>query len=229
MHMATPTYMKPDPRYLVLAAVGLLAIVVVRRTRNRTGKPGRRKSLKTRSLEAGASFLQRLTPARQFNLYLDGFHFESGHLGRQIRACHYCTVLNEDLIQCAIFDGNGAAARLIGIEYVVSERVFQSLPEEEKVLWHSHAYEVRSGQLSAPGLPAWAELELMQKIQNTYGKMWHTWDIAHDDALPLGIPRLMMGFTEDGQLKPELLAERDRLLNLATERTRAQRVGLTDS
>jgi hypothetical protein len=29
-----------------------------------------------------------------------------------------------------------------GVEYVVSEKVFQTLPAEEKQLWHSHNYEV---------------------------------------------------------------------------------------
>ena len=33
-------------------------------------------------------------------------------------------------------------ANLIGIEYIVSERVFDSLPEAEKPYWHPHNYEV---------------------------------------------------------------------------------------
>lgn len=30
-----------------------------------------------------------------------------------------------------------------GVEYVVTEKLFESLPDEEKQLWHSHFYEVR--------------------------------------------------------------------------------------
>lgn len=30
-----------------------------------------------------------------------------------------------------------------GIEYIVSDRIFETLPTEEQKLWHSHAYEVR--------------------------------------------------------------------------------------
>jgi hypothetical protein len=35
-----------------------------------------------------------------------------------------------------IFDSNEENARLIGVEYVVSERLFKTLPEDEKKLWH---------------------------------------------------------------------------------------------
>lgn len=29
-----------------------------------------------------------------------------------------------------------------GVEYIVSDRIFEDLPPEEQKLWHSHAYEV---------------------------------------------------------------------------------------
>jgi hypothetical protein len=56
--------------------------------------------------------------------------------------------------QCLIYDTDAADARLIGVEYVVAESVFASLPSEEKQLWHSHEYEVRgssqAGKKKAP-------------------------------------------------------------------------------
>jgi hypothetical protein len=39
------------------------------------------------------------------------------------------------------------------VEYIISRELFQSLPEEEKRFWHSHAYEVTSGMLYSPRLP----------------------------------------------------------------------------
>ena len=38
-----------------------------------------------------------------------------------------------------------------GIEYIVSDRIFEALPPEEQKLWHSHAYEVK---LNASNLPS---------------------------------------------------------------------------
>jgi uncharacterized protein DUF1264 len=56
-----------------------------------------------------------------------------------------------------LFDGNTKDANLIGIEYIVSERLFESLPADEQRFWHPHNCESLSGQLIAPGLPEAAE------------------------------------------------------------------------
>ena len=52
----------------------------------------------------------------------------------------------------------------MGVEYIISEKLFKTLDEEEKKLWHSHHYEVKSGSLIAPGIPDVAEHELMEKL-----------------------------------------------------------------
>ena len=188
--------------------------------------PGRPKQSDTRLLESGARLLQAKTPLEMMNVYLDGFHRYSDDEDHQMEAHHYCAQLNEDFHQCVIYDGNTRDARLIGIEYIISERLFRSLPEDEKKLWHSHRYEVTSGTLIAPGLPAAAEHALMQKVITTYGKTWHTWD-TRQHALPMGIPHLMMAFTDDGQLRPEIVNDRDRRFGVSTPRRRAQRQDIT--
>lgn len=98
----------------------------------------------------------------------------------------------------------------MGVEYIVSEKLFKGLPENEKALWHSHVHEVKSGQLIAPGIPELAEKALMKKLIHTYGKTWHTWHTDLDKTLPLGVPQLMMGFTADGQADPAMVAARDK-------------------
>ena len=50
----------------------------------------------------------------------------------QMEVHHYCHQLNEDFAQCALFDGNTQDANLNGIEYIISEKLFSTLPEEEK-------------------------------------------------------------------------------------------------
>ena len=133
--------------------------------------------------------LQSMEPVAAFNVYVDGFHFLNGDLRAQSEAHHYCSVLNEDVKQCVLFDGNGPDARLTGVEYIVSRRLFETLPREEKVLWHSHAYEVKSGQLIAPGVPETAEHAFMDEMVDTYGKTWHTWQTDQNFALPDRPPR----------------------------------------
>jgi hypothetical protein len=187
------------------------------------GTTGAAKSPKTRALATGAAVLQGEGPLDHFNVYLDGFHFANGRPTEQMEAHHFCQVLNQDFRQCVLFDGNGADAKLVGIEYVVSRRVFEQLPRQERTLWHSHAYEVTSGQLIAPGLPQAAEHELMEQLAGTYGKTWHTWHSDRDATLPIGIPALMAGFTGDDQADPNLVQARDQRFDIDTAERRAQR------
>lgn len=186
------------------------------------GTPGEEKRFKSRALEAGAELLQDMEPVEALNMYLDGFHFYADDAGHQMEAHHFCSQIGEEMHQCVIYDGNETASRLIGVEYIVSERLYGQLPKEEKRLWHSHHYEVKSGQLVAPGVPEFAEHELMEKLVSTYGKTWHTWD-SHKHKLPVGIPALMMGFTEDGQINEGMLKARDDRLDVSTQEKREER------
>lgn len=157
-------------------------------------EPG--KSAGTKTLEAGARLLQDTTPVKQLEMYLDGYHNLKSQAGlpgeqqHQMRVSHYCQQVNEDFVQCAIFDGNTPNAHLIGIEHIVSDKVYKSLPESEKNYWHPHDGEVDSGMLIAPGIPGPAHKRLMDKVRTTHGKTWHVWD-THKDPLPFGEPQLM--------------------------------------
>jgi hypothetical protein len=178
--------------------------------------PGQAKTGKTKLLETGADLLQQKSPLKKINAYLDGFHFYNGNLHAQMEAHHYVSQLNEDVHQAIIYDGNGEDAKLMGIEYIISERLFKTLDNEEKKLWHSHHYEVKSGELIAPGIPDVAEHALMEKLVSTYGKTIHTWHTDQQRNLPLGSPMIMMGFTKDGQLRQELLEQRDKRFGTST-------------
>lgn len=189
--------------------------------------PGADTTARTDALEAGAAVLQEKAPLDAVNAYLDGFHFYNGDMKKQMEAHHYCSLPNEDFTQCVIYDGNTKDAKIMGVEYIVSERLFKMLPPQEKHLWHSHVHEVRSGQLIAPGIPKVAEKALMQKIAGTYGKTWHTWHTDQHHTLPLGTPMLMMGFTQDGQINGQMVAERDQRFDVSSADNRAERAGLT--
>ncbi|MHB8111368.1 MAG: OBAP family protein [Syntrophorhabdaceae bacterium] len=179
--------------------------------------------------KTGAALLQQMKPLDSIAVYLDGFHFPSENRGKQLEAHHYCTKLNEDFTQCVIYSNNGEDALLMGVEYVISEKLFSGLSPEERKMWHSHRYEVKSGQLIAPGLPDIAEHELMGKLVSTYGKTWHTWDVGNPNSnLPVGIPMLMMSFTNDGQIDPALIKQRDERFGISTLNKRAGRQDITD-
>ncbi|UOQ71310.1 OBAP family protein [Hymenobacter cellulosilyticus] len=210
----------------LLTAAVLITACGDNNTRSPVEAPGADKSAKTRVLEAGADVLQGKEPLQKLNMYLDGFHFYNGALGQQMEAHHFCAKLNEDVTQCVIYDGNGPDAKIMGIEYIVSRKLFEQLPAEEKPLWHSHAHEVKSGTLVAPGIPDVAEHELMEQLVSTYGKTFHTWHTDRDKTLPLGTPLLMMGFTKDGQIDTNMVAQRDKRLGISSKQKRQQRADI---
>lgn len=195
-------------------------------TKSNVSAPGADKSAGTKVLEAGVAALQDKPRVSELNAYLDGFHFYSGKQNVQMEAHHYCAILNEDVIQCVIYDGNVKDAKIMGVEYIVSGKVFSSLPAAEKALWHSHVHEVKSGQLIAPGIPEIAENELMKKLVGTYGKTWHTWHTDVDKTLPLGVPQLMMGFTGDGQADPGMIAARDKRFGIDSAKKKQGRADI---
>jgi hypothetical protein len=165
-------------------------------------------------------------PLGAIHAHVCGFHFYNGDMKRAVRAEHYCSHLNPDVFQCIIYDSDAKNARLVGVEYIISEARFNQLPADEKKLWHSHRYEVMSGQLVAPDLTGPAEAELMRELVNTYGKTWYLWQVDRGDQLPLGLPQLMMGFTADGQADPAMVAARDRDLKLVSAEVKARRADL---
>lgn len=188
-----------------------------------TPVPGAPLSTHSHVLDTAADAIQSKKPIDAMSEYLNGFHFYADDMGRQIEANHFCTHLTEDFHQCVIYDANETKAKLIGIEYIVSEKLFKTLPEDEKKLWHSHNYEVKSGELVAPGVPDLAEHAFMKDLVTTYGKTWHTWQIDKDHDFPMGIPQLMMGFTGDGQVNQSMLDSRDKRFGVSYQSEKKNR------
>lgn len=179
-------------------------------------------------LDQGANLLQSNDPLQGFDVYVVGFHCAKGEPDFQMEAHHYCRVVNDDLLQCVLFDGNTKDANLIGIEYIISGRLFDTMPENEKPYWHPHNYEIFSGQLVAPGLPEAAEKAFLKLLVNSYGKTWHTWHThatgGHPGMdLPYGDPKLMWSFNRDGECDEDLRRERNQAMDIDTEAKRGDR------
>lgn len=144
-------------------------------------------------------------PLSAKHMYVSGLHFYSNDMHRQVPAHHYCHEINPDFQQCILFDKPSQDAKLIGIEYMVSRKLFDTFPEEEKALWHFHTGEVKEGLISVPGASPDEEKKIMEKLINTYGKTFHMWQIDKDASMPLGIPQLMMAFANISQVNATLL------------------------
>ena len=114
----------------------------------------------------------------------------------------------QDLRQCLIYDSNTTSARLIGVEYMVPKHIYETFPPDERKLWHSHEFEVKSGMLILPqpeldttaskasgmleGMveekDKWEKIEkeAMKEVVGLYGKTWHFWQVDRGDEYPFG-------------------------------------------
>jgi len=215
---------------LVTGALTLGGVALAQSSPPKTAPGGESKSGSTRTLEAGAKLLQGKAPLKGFDIYLDGFHPMKDRPDMQMEAHHYCHQVNEDFAQCVLFDGNTRKANLNGLEFIISEKLFATLPQDEKKFWHPHNGEILSGQLVAPGIPQAAEHALMKKKMNSYGKTWHVWNTGHQgaagDALPLGPAMLAWSFSRDGEALPGLVESRDKRMDIDSAKTREQRADL---
>jgi len=165
-------------------------------------------------------------PTASYTLYLVDIHFVSGNLSAQYLAYHYCHFVSVDLMQCALYNDTTPNARFIGNEYFITKALFDTLPEEERNLWHSHPYEVQSGLFVAPDLTPEDEFIVMEWLMGTFGKVTDTWQFFQD--FPLGPPQLGMALALDSQVDWNLADQMDQILNLTTthQERRQQRAEL---
>ncbi|KAJ1381861.1 Oil body-associated protein-like [Sesbania bispinosa] len=189
--------------------------------------PGEPTKTTTSILETATSVIQDFTPINKIHQHLCAFHFYSHDMTRQVEAHHFCGHQNEEMRQCLIYDSPNKDARLIGLEYIISENLFMTLPDEEKRLWHSHLYEVKSGFLFMPKVPGPIERQDMETVCKTYGKVFHFWQVDKGDALPLGIPQLMMALTRDGQVYDHLVQSCAERFGVDFEKERKNREYIT--
>lgn len=166
------------------------------------------------------------TPMSGPHAYFCGIHIAKGDPKFQLIVQHYCAAHNgegEDAIfQCLLFDSRDANAKLLGVEYIVSDRQYRALPDDEKRYWHPHTYEVLAGGLIAPEMTEADETAFLKTILTTWGKTWHTWPDPKT-PVPMGEPLLMWSVTADGQLDDRVVAERDRTFRVSTDEIRRKR------
>jgi hypothetical protein len=166
-----------------------------------------------------------MAPVGNHSLFFCGFHIAKKNPRFQVTTMHYCGMRGEGdsaIHQCLLYSSAGSDAKLLGVEYIVVDKFFQGLPDEEKKYWHPHTYEVLGGGLVAPIMGEEEEQEFMENLLTTWGKSWHTWPDPTTSA-PIGEPLLMWAFTGDGQADTTMVAERDKELAVSTANVREKR------
>ncbi|GMH05194.1 hypothetical protein Nepgr_007034 [Nepenthes gracilis] len=192
--------------------------------------PGKAMTTGQRILDKGAQIVQSLKPIKHISQHACTFAFYAHDLSRHIQTHHFLSRLNQDFLQCPVYDSDSSDARLIGIEYIISEWIFEALPAEEQKLWHSHAYEIESGLWINPGMAETIQKLELRNLAKTYGKFWCTWQVDRGDKLPLGAPALMVSPQAEimGLVNPELIVKRDEKYRITSEDVIESRAGIEE-
>jgi hypothetical protein len=160
-----------------------------------------------------------MPPIENIHLHFCGIHVAKKNPAFQIITQHYCSPLNDQMHQCLLYDSSERNARLLGVEYIVSDAMYRSLPIEEKRFWHPHTYEVLAGGLIGPEMSSDDEMKFMKYILTTWGKTWHTWPDPKS-PVPMGEPMLMWSLMADDQVDQAVLQQRDREFNVSAKNLR---------
>lgn len=162
------------------------------------------------------------SPLGGLHAHFCGIHIAKRNPKIQIVTQHYCAAHGDDMFQCVLFDSTGKNAKLLGVEYIISDAKYRTLAAEEKRYWHPHTYEVLGGGLIAPGMPDEDERAFMKGILTTWGKAWHTWPDP-TSAVPTGEPLLIWSLMGDGQVQESVVAARDKEFKVSTAAIRERR------
>lgn len=163
-----------------------------------------------------------MPPIENIHLHFCGIHVAKKNPKFQLITQHYCSPINDQMHQCLLYDSSEKNARLLGVEYLITDKLYRDLPDGEKKYWHPHTYEVLAGGLIGPSMTADDEMKFMKYILTTWGKTWHTWPDPKS-PVPMGEPLLMWSLMGDNQVDKQVLAQRDREFKVSAEKLRATR------
>jgi hypothetical protein len=163
-----------------------------------------------------------MAPVHGLHAHFCGIHIAKNNPKFQLIAQHYCMSRSEEMHQCLLYDSTEKDAKLLGVEYIISDRLYRGLPEPEKKYWHPHTYEVLAGGLIAPSMKPEDELAFMKALLTTWGKTWHTWPDPLS-PIPLGEPMLMWSLGRDSVSDQQVIDARDKQFGVSASRIREKR------
>lgn len=122
-------------------------------------------------------------PTDGYDIHATVIRHDSEHLDADID--HFCKLDSRIVAVCQLYEGDDADAQLVQIEFIITDQQYESLPDREKQSYHNHAVELTPER----GMPEFVSLpegvdggELLETLQQTYGKVITVWD--PNDDLP---------------------------------------------
>jgi hypothetical protein len=165
-------------------------------------------------------------PLERKHAHICAFHVGYDDPKLQMEVTHYCTAVGDGVFQCILYESPEKDAKLIGVEYVITEKRWGQLPLDEAKLWHPHRWEIEDGLLTIHNVTKSCEAILLKALYSSWGKTWHTWPDPSTEV-PLGKPILMWSAGgPNGVVDPKLVAKRDAKYKLNVEEVKKTRAKL---
>jgi hypothetical protein len=198
----------PQPRRPSTVAVAFLAGALAGAVL--AGGPGPARAQREGHRPGAAGVKAPVAEVLHCPLAFAGVHLQKDRPANAQVAYHFCKPLNDDVSQCLLYDDTGPDARLIGVEYLVSDAVYRAMPAGERAYWHDHKYEVDARLIRSLTQSGDEEAKTLAQVRTLWGKVYHTW--AEGDDYPRGPARLFWSVTgekplvlpADTKLPPEL-------------------------
>lgn len=115
-------------------------------------------------------------PLTGYTIHMSASHVMNGEVTGPFH--HYCKPIDDNIIQCMLFESTDPNARLTDVEYLVSKSLVRKFISERsrKLNWHDHKREFAAGRLTIlnPADPQ-AQKDLIEKASGTDGIIFHLW------------------------------------------------------
>jgi hypothetical protein len=134
-----------------------------------------------------------------------------------------CRCVGRSPIHSELGLGLTANANLNGIEYIISEQLFETLTQEERQYWHPHNGEILSGSAGS----TWDSGIGRERTNEGEDEQLRK-DVARMGNGPrrqasVGAADVAWSFNRDGEAKPGLVQDRDEKLGIDTKEKRRER------
>jgi hypothetical protein len=130
-------------------------------------------------------FAEDKNPLSGYTIHVTAPHVMDGEVMGPFH--HYCKPINDDIIQCVLFESTEPNARMTEVEYMVSKKLARSvLPKWSHAQnWHDHKQEIDTGRVIVvnPTDPK-EQKGLVDHVADTDGIIFHLW--PKDSPIPDG-------------------------------------------
>ena len=115
-------------------------------------------------------------PLAGYTIHVSAPHVMNGEMVGPME--HYCKAIDNEIIQCILFDGTGPNAKLTEVEYMIAKKLVKKHTSDWKweQNWHDHQQEIDTGRVAILNpTDKKAQASVVKTVAKTDGIIFHLW------------------------------------------------------